>query len=371
MIRTRLLFTALLTVSLTGPDLASAEPMFLSKQYTRCSSCHFSPTGGGLLTPYGRSLSREELSTTGRTSSNEREHEFLYGALGSAPTRLSLGLGLRPARLSLDFDGGSFDRNFLMNADVTAAFRSGEWTAYVEAGRQGRTGSPAYKSFEHWVSYQKQHGLGVRVGRFLPAYGVRLADHSAFSRTPLGFNTADQVYAVEISHVSDKRLIQLSIGPGRADSVTEDDGGRAMTASGRVQFDLSPTRSLVLSGLLRRKADFAAGEKLTGVAFGIAPARRLSIWTEANARFVDGISGAGYVVANETSLEVYRGLWVKFTPQLRTTPGDSGGGTWRTAFALDLLPRTHWNLGLSYYRDKDRRSNRVTKTLLAQLFLYL
>ena len=44
---------------------SEAEPRFLSKQYTRCTTCHISPTGGGLLSAYGRSLSHRELSTTG------------------------------------------------------------------------------------------------------------------------------------------------------------------------------------------------------------------------------------------------------------------------------------------------------------------
>ena len=47
---------------------AWAEPTFLAKQYTRCTACHYSPTGGGLLTPYGRLLSHRELSTTGGTA---------------------------------------------------------------------------------------------------------------------------------------------------------------------------------------------------------------------------------------------------------------------------------------------------------------
>ena len=83
-------------VALLAPFLvsdASAEPMFLSKQYTRCTACHYSPTGGGLLTPYGQLLSHRELSTTGRTaaapaagaeSDPHGEQSFLYGALGDA-----------------------------------------------------------------------------------------------------------------------------------------------------------------------------------------------------------------------------------------------------------------------------------------------
>ena len=65
--------------------------MFLAKQYTRCTACHYSPTGGGLLTPYGRLLSHRELSTTGGTAdapaagaedAPHGEQAFLYGALG-------------------------------------------------------------------------------------------------------------------------------------------------------------------------------------------------------------------------------------------------------------------------------------------------
>ena len=38
-----------LAAALPCASRASAEPSFLSKQYTRCTSCHVSPTGGGLL----------------------------------------------------------------------------------------------------------------------------------------------------------------------------------------------------------------------------------------------------------------------------------------------------------------------------------
>ncbi|MCY4075482.1 MAG: hypothetical protein OXH04_08650, partial [Acidobacteria bacterium] len=88
-----------------GPtvDRASAEPTFLSKQYPRCTACHYSPSGGGLLTPYGRSLSREEISTFGRRGAAAAaapdprgEEGFLFGALRS-DSPLQLGLDARPS----------------------------------------------------------------------------------------------------------------------------------------------------------------------------------------------------------------------------------------------------------------------------------
>ena len=63
--RGRIFFLCRARPGRSASSRAAAEPIFLSRQYTRCTNCHYSPTGGGLLTPYGRSLSREELSTFG------------------------------------------------------------------------------------------------------------------------------------------------------------------------------------------------------------------------------------------------------------------------------------------------------------------
>jgi hypothetical protein len=137
-------------------------------------------------------------------------------------------------------------------------------------------------------------------------------------------------------------------------------------------MDLSPRSVLVFSGLYRNKPTLEPSNGGGGVAFGIAPMPHLSIWSEADAQYQQGTSGApAYTLLNETGLEVLRGLWLKFSPQLRTDYGDTSAGVVRLAFEADLLPRTHWNVGLSYYWDKNRLSGLVAKTFLAQLHLYL
>ncbi len=354
---------------------APAEPIFLARQYTRCTTCHFSPTGGGLLTPYGRSLSREELSTTGKSRAPP--------ASGSAPAAgwdlsenrfgpVSAGIEVRPAHLDVRFEGGSVTRDFLMTADVIAAYRVNEWTVYGELGRQPRLDGTKIDSYEYWVAHQAEKGLGVRVGRFLPAYGVALADHTAFTRAPLGLDTYDQVYGLEVSHSGDRHLLQVTAAPGRADSILHDDGRRAFTAAGRLQMDLGPRSVLVVSGLYRGASRLDARNGTGGVAFGFAPAARLSTWTEVDAQVQQGATGApAYTLLNETGLEVYRGVWLKFSPQLRTELGNTAGGAFRLAFEANLLPRTRWNVDLSFYRDRGRATGLVTRTLLAQLHLYL
>jgi hypothetical protein len=227
-------------------------------------------------------------------------------------------------------------------------------------------------SFEHWVGYESPKGFGFRAGRYLPAYGIHFADHTAFNRRPLGLDTFDQVYGLELNHTSDRHLIQVTASPGRADSIIDNDGTRGFVASARVQMDLSTRTVLVASGLFHGKSDVNPQDGSTGLAFGFSPIRRLTIWTEGDAQFQEGSSGApSYVLVNETGFEVYRGVWLKISPQLRTDFGDTSGGTFRWVFELNLLPRTHWNVDISYYHDKGRSNDIVTKTALLQLHLYL
>src|SRR5437016_13982005 len=79
---------------------ASAEPMFLSRQYNRCRTCHYSATGGGLLTPYGRGLSARELSARVDPTTDPEspgEGAALYRPLGDRLGALELGADVRPS----------------------------------------------------------------------------------------------------------------------------------------------------------------------------------------------------------------------------------------------------------------------------------
>ena len=366
----RALLAAALAAGAAGA--VSAEPAFLSRQYARCTNCHFSATGGGLLTPYGRSLSRQELSTFGRSRGSApagREQEFLYGALRDSTGPLSLGIDLRPSHLDLEGPGYAETRDFLMNLDLQAAVTHGGWTFYGSLGRQPRGDDPRVTSFEHWVGYRGGSGLGVRAGRFLPAYGVHLADHTSFTRAPLGLDNEDQVYALEASWSGARHLVQVSAGPGYADSVGKSEE-RAFTATGRWQVDLTPRVVLVSSALYRSPSEVTPRNGATGLALGVSPLKRVTVWAQADMRLREG-DGDAWTFLGDVSVEVYRGVWVRVSPQLRTAFGDTTAGTVRLAAGLNLLPRTHWNVVLSYYRDRDRITDRTSRTLLAQLHLYL
>ena len=356
---------------------AAAEPKFLSKQYTRCTTCHISPTGGGLLSAYGRSLSHRELSTTGAPMASHGdsmtpapgEESFLWGVFGDKLGALQLGVEMRPSYLYYSFLGTSTDRNLLMNADVLASYKVKDWLFYGQVGRELESDGFTLDSSEYWGGYQPEEGVGFRAGRFLPAYGIRFADHTAFNRSFLGLAQYDQIYGVELSHTRGRYLTQVSLGPGRAESVIDDDA--AFTATGRLQIDLGSRASVAASGLFRNESDLEPQRGSAGVALGFAPGSRLTTWTQIDGQFREGATDTSYVFINETSLEVYRGIWVTFTPQARFGGGEAVPDIVRLGFGTTFLPRTHFNVNLSYYNDNNRTSDITTHIFLAQLHLYL
>ena len=212
----------------------------------------------------------------------------------------------------------------------------------------------------------------MRGGRFLPAYGVRFADHTSFTRVGSDLAEDDQVYGVEVGVSTDRTLLQASVGPGRAESLVRGDGRDAFTASGRFQVDLGPRTVVAGSVLHRARSDVAPRSTGTGLSFGYAPAAWLTTWTHADVRFQRlRASGRSYVIANQTSIEALRGVWLRVSPQTRWTDTDPQGEVRRMVYGLDLYPRTHWHVNLSYYRDHRPLGGRGNRTFLAQLHLYL
>lgn len=369
---------AMAIVLAMGAGTASAEPHLLSRQYPRCTSCHISPTGGGLLSSYGRSLSHVELSTFNQPAASHDEaappgeEAFLFGLLGDSLGPLQLGVDLRPSRLEMYFPGGfNMGRNILMTADVDAGIRVGNWVAFGSVGRRPENEEAEVVGPEYWAGRLPDHGFGLRGGRFLPAYGVKFADHTSFNREYLDLAQDDQVFGVEASYTTERYLVQASVGPGRADSIIDDDGRQSFTATGRAQADLSSRMVLVGSGMYRNASRESGRQGATGVAFGISPVSRLTIWNQADAEFDEDADSTSYVLVNETSVELVRGLWFKVSPQAVLGGGARTSDLFRLGLGTVFLPRTHWNVNVSFYVDHNKDADVTTKTLMMQLHLYL
>lgn len=174
---------------------AAAYPEFVfSTGATRCSECHFAPVGGGLINDYGR----DEAATTIAGAGDGR---FLHGAT-ELPSWIALGGDVRVAGLGTRIRSGNEAAVFPMQADLYARAATGGWSVQATVGilptiRPAPSIIDEFGSREHYVMYERESKAWyARAGRFLPAFGLRLADHTAFVRRFTGLHTLEESYGL-------------------------------------------------------------------------------------------------------------------------------------------------------------------------------
>ncbi len=207
-------------VLLAGARQAAAYPQFqFSSGTNRCGQCHFAPSGGGLLTSWGRDESADTISLGG-------DGAFLHG-LVSPPAWLGIGGDFRLAALTNDVGSptGPESAVFPMQADiyVRAAFTE-SLSLNVTGGIRGierpsdgsiggRLGAAAddLMSREHYLMWRPSAtGPYARVGRFFAPYGLRFVEHIYYVRRYTGFNLYEETYSASGGYVADEWELHLT-----------------------------------------------------------------------------------------------------------------------------------------------------------------
>jgi len=180
---------------------AAAYPQFQLSRDTTCGSCHIAPEGGDLLNENGLNTA-EEISQFGTNPA------FLNG-LFKMPSWLMLGGDLRGATGFVQAPQ-KYLETFPMQADLYGSARfAGHFHVNVTVGyrppENGNAGATSVWSREHYVMWQ-QHaddalGLFLRVGRFMPIFGLRFAEHPEFTRQYGGTPLYSETYGAAVEYI--------------------------------------------------------------------------------------------------------------------------------------------------------------------------
>ena len=182
--------TLLLVALLTAGLPALAEPYLAVEKGLKCGTCHTSPSGGGMRTPYGNLYMQTELAA--RTLDMG---ELWTGEFGKY---LALGGDARASWQQVDVPGQS----------KTSDTGLDEFLAYVEIKPlprylslyfdvRLRPDDPVIR--EQYARIQLPDGRwSLRAGEFFLPFGLRLQDDEAFIRQVSGinFNTPDTGWQV-------------------------------------------------------------------------------------------------------------------------------------------------------------------------------
>jgi hypothetical protein len=224
---------------------ADAYPQYQLSRDQTCTGCHLSPSGGGLLSENGYSVA-EAASQWGTPP------EFMYAKV-PLPDWLVLGGDLRGATGEVHTPDNAFTL-FPMQADLYLRATFEGFTAHVTVGGRPAqwitgNGTPAVLdriwSREHYLEWQQNAGgstgLYIRVGRFMPVFGLRFAEHPDYNRQYGGTPLYGDTYGAAVEYITDKWEAHATgfIEDPFIDPIVRDSGG-----AGYAEVRLTPRLSL-------------------------------------------------------------------------------------------------------------------------------
>ncbi len=355
------------------------------KGYTQCATCHISPSGGGILTEYGRALSMEALARgqfffervkvdAADAEGAESEAQFLYGS-ANLPPWLLLGGDIRLLQYVIDTPFAVAGRFIPMQLDLEAALKLGRFSVVATGGRR-ETGLPPTSisqlliSRRHWLGLalgpsDRTEMVQLRAGRFYPAFGVLDPDHTLVTRRGIGFDQERETYNVEATLLGELGQVTLTGVGGRFSATGAfDTSSQALVAQG--VWALGTSYRLGLDAYLAQTRQMVGAHAI----LGWSPEWHL--WTQAD--LIRGSLGTlGFVEATQLGWEFSRGVMLYARQEYLRDP-DQAPGVFSDAYTLGLkyYPRTHWEFLLSGQKVRDRVVPTALDTVLtAQLHYWL
>lgn len=199
-----------------------------SHGYVNCMACHISPNGGGVLNEYGRSLSKELMSTWGW---KDAEHP-LFGAVKNTKNLL-IGGDYRRIQTRLDNNKVKVGKSFTMEANVELAYRATDSLILVGAlGVQGGPDQVENKgdviSERHYLLYSVDT-TKLKIGKFRHHFGLNDPTHTRLTKTLFGFGAGTESYIVEWSQFYETGELFLSSDFGRIDNKVEEESEKSLS----------------------------------------------------------------------------------------------------------------------------------------------
>jgi hypothetical protein len=170
---------------LLGGSVSQALPRFAAETGAKCQSCHINPSGGGMRNAFGAQFGREELPVPAWS-----EDSGLEDLAKLLPSFLGVGADFRTlyvVRQIPDSTGKSatLDNEFFqMQGDIDFSLRVAKKVSlYLSKG--------LYSGFEVFGLFNLLPYNGhIKIGKFVPNYGLKMDDHTAFIRMYTGFSAS-------------------------------------------------------------------------------------------------------------------------------------------------------------------------------------
>lgn len=202
-------------ITLLNPTYAFVENV--THGYPNCMACHVSPTGGGVLTDYGRALSSELMSTL---KTKEINGPF-FGVVNNSPN-LKWGGDYRAVQTRFENNQLKAGSQFTMQNNIEVAAYVKDFIAVATAGRkegpENRISDKGeFLSERHYLMYSPDPTSRLRIGKFRQSFGLNDPNHTRLIKKDLGFGSYSENYQLEYYKVLESGELVFSTSLGRID----------------------------------------------------------------------------------------------------------------------------------------------------------
>jgi len=158
-----------------------ALPTMIRLGYADCATCHVSPQGGGLLTPYGKGVDTAQSLRAGELREEEQPRRVMYDV------RAVMGASLLSSPEQPDIVRSSSFRFMLRNAfnmssHTRVSYEAGLDTATLTSGSSPAPGGASVVFSKALFEYRPHNGVSLQIGRDRLPDGLGLPDPQTFMR---------------------------------------------------------------------------------------------------------------------------------------------------------------------------------------------
>lgn len=379
-------------VFLTGllfSSFAWSYPEFIGYKYSSCITCHFNGHGNGPLNDYGRALWSAEIA--GRMFAGDATDEQLGESshiFGKADTPWWIRPGIKSRGLAYQSDPGSSAGNskfhyILMQAEVNAAIFFDHDQNFGIIGSYGYAPLPEnyngpeknwWISREHYIRWQPKENWWLYLGMLDKVYGIRIINHTAYSRMMTGLAQNDQAHSLILQYINPNWELSFDVFAG---NLYQDADLRQKGASTMFEYEIIQAWRLGLSALYSSN-DYVQNQRIGvhsryGLGYGSALLTEIGLITDTPKGKTAKTGYYGYAQATQRLVRGYH-LFVAgqaYKSELKREQDDK----LKAEFGFLIFPMARMEFrfelenGMAY--NDDALVKKDTWTLLAQLHLSL
>lgn len=269
------------------PKLGFSYAQFIAHGYTNCATCHHNPVGGGPLNNYGRALGANTISDRvliPRSVSEDKLASYSGFFFRENKSPVQPYGNYRGLYLTRDFTKKNSKSEYIhMEAKLGAVVLLGDKKQWILNGsisynpdsQANRITGKKYRSREYYLGYRSQEKWAFYMGLLDKPFGLRVPDHTAYSKALNGLAQDDQSHGALFSIINNQWSFNAFAFMG---NMTQKAGVRQKGASIRAEYFWGD--SFVLGGSFLTSSSSFLEQSLASLHTKFSPSKHSSIMGE-------------------------------------------------------------------------------------------